>query len=82
VRKHLLTGVLLCGKEGSGGYMSGRWTMTKKITCACKECQGVSIRAEYAEPLPYRFISGRLATPDAEARCAPTPTRCWASWTT
>lgn len=27
VRKHLLTGVLQCGKPGCGGYLSGRWVM-------------------------------------------------------
>ena len=27
VRKHLLTGVLRCGKPGCGGYLSGMWVM-------------------------------------------------------
>ncbi|WP_155766767.1 recombinase family protein [Mycobacterium intracellulare] len=27
VRKHLLTGVLRCGKAGCGGYLSGQWVM-------------------------------------------------------
>jgi DNA invertase Pin-like site-specific DNA recombinase len=27
VRKHLLTGVLRCGKSGCGGYLSGQWVM-------------------------------------------------------
>lgn len=27
VRKHLLTGVLRCGKPGCGGYLSGQWVM-------------------------------------------------------
>lgn len=27
VRKHLLTGVLLCGNPGCGGYLSGQWVM-------------------------------------------------------
>lgn len=25
VRQHLLTGVLLCGREGCGGYLAGKW---------------------------------------------------------
>ncbi|MCZ8380349.1 recombinase family protein [Mycobacterium sp. CPCC 205372] len=29
VRKHLLTGVLRCGKEGCDGYLAGRWVMQK-----------------------------------------------------
>jgi DNA invertase Pin-like site-specific DNA recombinase len=29
VRKHPLTGVLQCGKEGCGGYLSGHWVMQK-----------------------------------------------------
>lgn len=27
VRKHLLTGVMRCGKPGCGGYLSGQWVM-------------------------------------------------------
>lgn len=87
VRKHLLTGVLKCGKPGCGGYLSGQWVMhntggapgrpkageTKQpsgqvahsITYGCKKCRGVSIRAEYVEPLVYKVVSGRLAAPDA-----------------
>jgi DNA invertase Pin-like site-specific DNA recombinase len=65
LRRHLLTGVLLCGKEGCGGYLSGMETLDKRITYACKQCRGVSIRAEHVEPLIYSVISGRLAMPDA-----------------
>jgi DNA invertase Pin-like site-specific DNA recombinase len=87
VRKHLLTGVLKCGKPGCDGYLSGQWVMhptggapgrpkageTKQpsgqvahsITYGCKKCRGVSIRAEYVEPLVYKVVSGRLAEPDA-----------------
>jgi DNA invertase Pin-like site-specific DNA recombinase len=65
VRRHLLTGVLQCGKTGCGGYLSGQWTTQKTITYACKRCRGVSIRAEHVEPLVYGVIAGRLAKPDA-----------------
>ncbi|BCI53703.1 serine recombinase [Mycolicibacterium litorale] len=73
VRKHLLTGVLKCGKPGCGGYLSGQWVMQSKgggakahsITYACKGCRGCSVRAEHVEPLVYRAIAGRLAMADA-----------------
>ncbi|MCA9642510.1 MAG: recombinase family protein, partial [Myxococcales bacterium] len=51
VRRHLLTGVLQCGKPGCGGYLSGLWTNQQKIAYACKSCRGVSVRAENVEPL-------------------------------
>jgi hypothetical protein len=64
VRRHLLTGVLGCGR--CGGYLSGgQRTYDKAIVYSCKECRGVSIAAEHVEPLLYRIVSGRLAMPDA-----------------
>jgi hypothetical protein len=66
VRRHLLTGVLRCGREGCGGYLSGMQTIDKKrITYCCKSCHGVSIRAEHVVPLVYGVVAGRLAKPDA-----------------
>jgi DNA invertase Pin-like site-specific DNA recombinase len=65
VRRHLLTGVLQRGKPGCGGYLSEQWTTQKTIAYGCKQCRGVSIRAEHVEPLIYRVVSGRLAMPDA-----------------
>jgi DNA invertase Pin-like site-specific DNA recombinase len=73
VRKHLLTGVLQCGKLGCGGYLSGQWVMqahkgaprSHSITYACKTCRGCSVRAEHVEPLIYKVIGGRLARADA-----------------
>jgi DNA invertase Pin-like site-specific DNA recombinase len=73
VRQHLLTGVLRCGKDGCGGYMSGQWVMqahkggprAHSITYACKKCRGCSVRAEHVEPLLYRVVTGRLVMPDA-----------------
>lgn len=72
VRKHLLTGVLRCGREGCGGYLAGHWVMHRNgtpkahsITYACKQCRGCSVRAEHVEPLVYKVIGGRLAQPDA-----------------
>lgn len=71
VRRHLLTGVLKCGKCGS--HLSGQWVMQQhrggprahSITYGCKACRGVSIRAEHVEPLLYRIVGDRLAMPDA-----------------
>lgn len=64
VRRHLLTGVLGCGK--CGHYLSGMQTVDRKrITYACKECRGVSIRADYVEPIVIGLVAGRLAMGDA-----------------
>jgi DNA invertase Pin-like site-specific DNA recombinase len=63
VRRHLLTGVLGCGK--CGHHLSGNHTLDKSITYSCKQCRGVSIRAEHVEPLIIGVIGGRLAKPDA-----------------
>jgi DNA invertase Pin-like site-specific DNA recombinase len=65
VRRHLLTGVLQCGKQDCGGYLSGQWTTQKTIAYGCKKCRRVSIRAEHVEPLLMRVVAGRLAQPDA-----------------
>ena len=63
VRRHLLTGVLQCGK--CGHHVVGQWTREGKIAYSCRACRGVSIRAEHVEPLLYGVVSGRLAMPDA-----------------
>lgn len=65
VRKHLLTGVLVCGK--CGGHLSGAYVgkTTKHLTYICKGCHGINIRAEYVEPLLLDIVGGRLAMDDA-----------------
>lgn len=63
VRKHLLTGALGCGK--CGHYLSGHHNTAGALAYTCKECRGVSVRAELVEPLLYRIVAGRLAMPDA-----------------
>lgn len=65
VRRHLLTGILRCGRNGCSGHLSGNHTIDKRITYSCKACRGVSIRAEHAEPLVYGLVAERLARPDA-----------------
>lgn len=65
VRKHLLTGVLGCGK--CGGYLSGAYVgkTAKRLTYVCKGCHGINVRAEYVEPLLVDIVGGRLAMADA-----------------
>jgi hypothetical protein len=63
VRKHLLTGVLGCGK--CEGHLSGAYVDGGRLTYLCKQCHGVSIRAEYVEELIYRTVGKRLARPNA-----------------
>lgn len=74
VRKHLLTGVLRCGKCASelDSRLSGQWSIQKhngprarSILYGCKVCRGCSVRAEHVEPMLYQLVSGRLARPDA-----------------
>ena len=63
VRRHLLTGVLQCGKCGS--HVAGQWTRQGSIAYSCRACRGVSIRAEHVEPMVYDLVAGRLAMNDA-----------------
>lgn len=65
VRKHLLTGVLKCGKPGCDGRLSGLQTMQGDRAYRCKVCLGVSVRAAFVEPIVYSVVGARLAEPDA-----------------
>jgi DNA invertase Pin-like site-specific DNA recombinase len=65
VRRHLLTGVLQCGKRGCGGYLSGYQTAKGANAYRCKKCRGVAVRALDAEPLIYAHVCERLVQPDA-----------------
>jgi DNA invertase Pin-like site-specific DNA recombinase len=73
VQRHLLTGLLSCGKPSCGGRLRGNWQMQQhrggprahSITYTCQACRGVNIRAEHVEPLLYGLVSGRLAKEDA-----------------
>ncbi|WP_231977626.1 recombinase family protein [Mycobacterium sp. E2989] len=65
VSRHLLTGVLLCGKPGCGGYLSGYQSKSGVGAYRCKKCLGVAVRAADVEPLVYGIVAGRLAKPDA-----------------
>lgn len=50
-------------KKGETKVHSGQ--TAHAIAYACKQCRGVSIRAENVENLLYKVIGGRLAMPDA-----------------
>jgi Recombinase/Resolvase, N terminal domain len=63
VRRHLLTGVALCGK--CRHTLSGSYRTDGRIVYVCKHCHGVSILAENVEPMAYQIVAGRLAKSDA-----------------
>lgn len=65
VRRHVLTGVLLCGNLGCGGYLSGMQALDKSIVYRCKKCLGISVRAVHVEPMVRGLVGDRLARPDA-----------------
>lgn len=70
VRRHLLTGAVLCGRCAgplSASYRNrpDRNSGQPRLIYICKACHGVSIGAEHIEPILYRLVSGRLAMPDA-----------------
>jgi DNA invertase Pin-like site-specific DNA recombinase len=66
VRRHLLTGLLRCGK--CGGSLRG-WKAPRAGRqlgyYGCPECFGVAITARHVEELILAFIATRLAQPNA-----------------
>jgi len=65
VRKHLLTGVLACGKPGCDGHLAGYQTAKGDGAYRCITCLGVAIRTADVEPLMYGLVGWRLAREDA-----------------
>jgi DNA invertase Pin-like site-specific DNA recombinase len=65
VRRHMLTGLLVCGKPGCGAKLAGGQPANGVPSYRCKVCGGVSVRASDIEPTVYRLVGGRLAMPDA-----------------
>ncbi|UUO01699.1 recombinase family protein [Mycolicibacterium novocastrense] len=66
VRRHLLTGLLQCGREGCSGYLGGYHAPGTGVRAyRCWKCLSVSIRAGYVEPLLRGIMAERLARPDA-----------------
>lgn len=64
VQKHILTGVLNCGK--CGHHLSGQITGDKRrVAYICRGCWGTSIRADHVEPFVIGALTGRLAQDDA-----------------
>jgi DNA invertase Pin-like site-specific DNA recombinase len=63
VRRHLLSGILLCGK--CGATMSGNFAKGGAMVYSCKACRGVSIRANDCEVLMYAKLTDRLTQSDS-----------------
>lgn len=63
VRKHLLTGVMRCGR--CGGTLAGVPDERGNLRYRCRGCLSLSIRASQVEPLVHQLVAGRLAMPDA-----------------
>jgi DNA invertase Pin-like site-specific DNA recombinase len=63
VRRHLLTGVALCGK--CGNPLCASWHRDGRIIYVCKKCHGISILSDNLLPIVYAVVAGRLAMPDA-----------------
>ncbi|EJZ09468.1 recombinase family protein [Mycolicibacterium vaccae] len=72
VRRHILTGVMQCGKCGDG-RLNGKWAAPRhgsndaghEIVYSCKDCRGCAIRANDVEPLLHEIVSDRLGRADA-----------------
>jgi DNA invertase Pin-like site-specific DNA recombinase len=62
-RRHLLSGVLRCGK--CGHHLTAQQTIKGGIQYHCKNCHGIGIAAEHVEPFVLDLTGGRLAMPDA-----------------
>ena len=65
VRKHLLTGVLHCGKPECGGTLGGYQTAKGVGAYRCRKCLGLAVRAADIEPAIIGVVGNRLAEPDA-----------------
>lgn len=63
MRKHLLSGLLICGKCES--HMNARHRGRGVLGYCCVGCHGVTLRADDVEPLVLKTIGQRLAREDA-----------------
>ena len=63
MRKHLLSGLLECGK--CGAHMNARHRGNGVMGYCCTGCHGVTVRATDVEPLMLKLIGQRLAREDA-----------------
>lgn len=62
--RHLLTGVMRCGKCATG-TLSGYQTTAGVQAYTCRRCHGLSIRTEHVVPWLYDVVAERLSRPDA-----------------
>ena len=78
VRKHMLTGVMQCGRVKDGkrctGTLGGQWVRqagnqrarrSYALAYTCRLCRGVTIRHEHVEPLLKTLLVERLSAHDA-----------------
>lgn len=78
VRRHLLTGVMACGRDGCEGRLGAQWHAhlvggmggqpeyrSWRIVYACTTCRRCSISGDHVQPLVLELVAGRLAQPDA-----------------
>jgi DNA invertase Pin-like site-specific DNA recombinase len=74
VQRHMLTGLMRCGRKECGATLGGHWATQAgnqgaprayTVTYACKRCRRVSVRAEHVEPLLAHLLIERLSQPDA-----------------
>lgn len=66
MRKYLLSGLLLCGREGCNGHLNGRMKETGKSAYICTKRRCVSVLADDVEPFVIRLIGTRLARKDSQ----------------
>ncbi len=65
-RRHLLTGVVRCGKEGCGGLFHGFKGPKGVQAYRCRKCLGTAIRAHNLEPFLIKLVAARLMKDDAK----------------
>jgi DNA invertase Pin-like site-specific DNA recombinase len=66
VRRHTMTGVMLCGREGCSGYLGAqRAARLGELLYVCTSCHRLGIRARFVDPMILEWVSERLAMPDA-----------------
>ncbi|AZG44825.1 recombinase family protein [Gordonia insulae] len=65
VKRHLLTGVVHCGKCENGKLAGMQVDRGRTSVYRCKACYGTSIRAHDVEQYLLALVAARLARPDA-----------------
>jgi DNA invertase Pin-like site-specific DNA recombinase len=65
-RRHLLTGVVGCGRADCDGTFIGFKGPKGVQAYRCRKCLGTAIRAHNLEPFLYKLVGARLAKDDAK----------------